>query len=63
MPSRLRVELTDDWRQVALLARVPGQRTEELIWPVVLFGHSAAERAAETGAAQWPLFKPEEIGA
>ncbi len=50
MPPRPRVEPTDDWRQIALLAQAPGQRTYELIRPVVLFGQSPAERAAVTGA-------------
>ncbi len=51
MPPRPRVEPTDDWYQIELLARAPGQRTYELIRPVVRFGQSPAERAAETGAA------------
>lgn len=49
MPPPLQVEPTDDWHQIALLLREPGQRTYELIRPVVLFGQSPAERAAETG--------------
>ena len=48
---RRRVEPTDDWEQLELLARWPEQRDYELIRPIVLFGVSAAERAAETGAA------------
>src|SRR5262245_55353906 len=51
MPPRPQVAPTDDWQQIALLARAPGQRTYELIRPVVLFGQSPAERAAETGTA------------
>lgn len=51
MPPRPQVEPTDDWRQIELFARVPGQRTDELIRPVVLFGQSPAERAIETGVA------------
>src|SRR5215207_8637285 len=57
MPPRPRVEPTDDWRQIALLVRAPGQRTYELIRPVVLFGQSPAERAAETGAAERTLYR------
>jgi putative transposase len=57
MPSRAQVEPTDDWRQIELLARAPGQRSYELIRPVVLFGQSPAERAAETGAAQRTLYR------
>ncbi len=45
------VEPTDDWQQLELLARWPEQRDYELIRPIVLFGGSAAGRAAETGAA------------
>ena len=43
MPPRPRIEPSDDWRQIELLARVPGQQTYELIRPVVLFGQSPAE--------------------
>src|SRR5215213_9430737 len=57
MPPRPRVEPTEDWCQIELLARAPGQRTYELIRPVVLFGHSPAERAAETGAAERTLYR------
>lgn len=57
MLPRPRVAPTDDWPQIALLAQAPGQRTYELIRPVVLFGQSPAERAAETGAAQRTLYR------
>src|SRR5215212_1061500 len=57
MPSRPQSAPSDDWRQIELLARVPGQRTYELIRPVVLFGQSPAERAAETGAAARTLYR------
>lgn len=57
MPPRPRVEPTDDWRQIELLARCPAQRAYELIRPVVLFGRSPAERAAETGAAARTLYR------
>jgi len=57
MPPRPRVEPTEDWCQIELLARAPGQRTYELIRPVVLFGQSPAERAAETGAAERTLYR------
>jgi len=43
MPPRPRIEPSDDWRQIELLARAPGQQTYELIRPVVLFGQSPAE--------------------
>ncbi|MGH3518529.1 MAG: helix-turn-helix domain-containing protein [Haloechinothrix sp.] len=52
MPARPGIAPTEDWRQIERLARAPGQRTDELIRPVVRFGQSAAERAAETGAAE-----------
>ncbi len=57
MPARPQVAPTEDWRQIELLARAPGQRTYELIRPVVLFGRSAAERAAATGAAERTLYR------
>ena len=57
MPARPQIAPTEDWRQIELLARAPGQRTYELIRPVVLFGQSAAERAAETGAAERTLYR------
>src|SRR5690349_18096220 len=59
MPARQRqrIEPTDEWQQLELLARAPGQRTYELIRPVVLFGRSPAERAAETGAAERTLYR------
>jgi hypothetical protein len=57
MPPRPRVEPTDDWHQIALLARTPGQRTYELIRPVVLFGQSPAERAAQTGASARTVYR------
>jgi hypothetical protein len=55
-----RLASTEDWRQIELLARAPGQCTYELIRlirPVVLFGQSPAERAAETGAAERTLYR------
>ncbi len=55
--QRQRIAPTDDWRQLELLARAPGQRTYELIRPVALFGQSPAERAAETGAAARTLYR------
>jgi len=48
--SRPRLDPIDDWRQLDLLVQFPEQRTYELIRPVVLFGHSPAERARQTGA-------------
>src|SRR5215207_3031618 len=57
MPSRPQSAPSDDWRQIELLARAPGQRTYELIRPVVLFGQSPAERAVQTGAAERTLYR------
>ncbi len=50
-PRRPHVEPTDDWEQLKLLSKWPEQAEYELIRPIVLFGGSAAGRAAETGAA------------
>ncbi len=58
MPARgERIEPTHEWRQLEFRVRSDGQRTYELIRPVVLFGHSPAERAAETGAAARTLYR------
>jgi hypothetical protein len=45
---RQRLEPTDDWQQLQVLSRFPEQLTYELLRPVVLFGHSPAERARST---------------
>ncbi len=55
--SAARVEATDDWQQLDLLVGFPEQRVHELIRPVVLFGHSPAERARQTGAPQRTLYR------
>jgi transposase len=57
VPRPERIDPTHDWQQLELRFRSPGQRTYELIRPVVLFGHSPAERAAETGAAERTLYR------
>jgi putative transposase len=57
MGTRQRIEPTDDWQQLDLLVRFPEQHTYELIRPVVLFGHSPAERAHLTGAPQRTLYR------
>ena len=51
------IAATDDWRQLDLLVGFPEQRVYELIRPVVLFGHSPAERARQTGAPQRTLYR------
>jgi len=50
--SRPRIDPTDDWEQLQLRIQWPEQLTYELIRPVVLFGHTAGERAQQTGAAE-----------
>ena len=55
--KRQRVEPTDDWEQLQLLSRFPEQLTYELLRPVVLFGHSPAERARQTGAPERTLYR------
>lgn len=58
MPARgERIEPTHEWRQLEFRVQSAGQRTYELIRPVVLFGHSPAERAAKTGAATRTLYR------
>ncbi len=57
MGQQKRMEPTDDWQQLDLLARFAEQHTYELIRPVVLFGHSPAERARLTGAPQRTLYR------
>jgi putative transposase len=52
-----RVEPTHEWYQLEFRVRADGQRRYELIRPVVLFGHSTAERAAQTGAAERTLYR------
>ena len=54
---RERIEPTDDWQHLALRVESAGQRTYELIRPVVLFGHSPAERAAATGTPERTLYR------
>ncbi|MDQ2668948.1 MAG: helix-turn-helix domain-containing protein, partial [Gemmatimonadota bacterium] len=57
MSTRQRIAATDDWQQLDLLVHSPEQRTYEIIRPVVLFGHSPAERARMTGAPQRTLYR------
>jgi hypothetical protein len=59
MPAakRTRREPTDDWQQLQKLTRFPEQLTDELIRPVVRFGHSPAERARCTGAPERTLYR------
>src|SRR6478672_4436978 len=57
MGPRQRVEPTDDWQQLRLLAPFPEQRSYELLRPVVLFGQSPTERARQTGTAERTLYR------
>lgn len=57
MGMRQRVEPTDDWQQLQLLASFPEQRGYELLRPVVLFGQSPAARARQTGTAERTLYR------
>lgn len=57
MGARQRIEATDDWQQLQLLAPFPEQRLYELLRPVVLFGYSPAERARYTGTPQRTLYR------
>ncbi len=57
MPAakRPRRELTEDWEQLRLLVTAPAQAAYELLRPIVLFGRTPAERAAETGVPERTL--------
>jgi hypothetical protein len=55
LAKRIRREPTDDWQQLRLYVTTPKQEAYELLRPVVLFGRTPAERAAETGVAERTL--------
>ena len=57
MPAakRPRRAVTEDWEQLRLLITAPAQEAYELLRPIVLFGRTPAERAAETGVAERTL--------
>jgi putative transposase len=57
MGKQQRIASTDDWQQLQLRVQFPEQRTYELIRPVVLFSHSPAERARQTGAPERTLYR------
>jgi putative transposase len=48
-------EPTDDWRQLQLRLKWPEQKLYELIRPVVVWGRSATQRAAETATPRRTL--------
>lgn len=54
---RPRVDPTDDWEQLELLCAWQEQKEYERIRPLVLFGGSVPERAAETGASERTLYR------
>ncbi len=54
-PTRQRVAPTDDWQQLQFLVNWPEQLAYELIRPIVLFGLTPAERAAQTGTSERSL--------
>ena len=45
---RQRIPATEEWQQLELLVETPGQRSYEVIRPVVLFGEPVPERATTT---------------
>lgn len=55
--KRRRVERTDDWEQLELLCMWEEQREYERFRPLVLFGESVPERAAETGTSERTLYR------
>lgn len=55
--QRPRVDPTDDWQQLMLLAPFPEQRAYELLRPVVLFGRPPAQRSGETGTAERTIYR------
>jgi transposase len=62
MPTRkrARIEPTDDWHQLRLLTKSAEQLAYEMIRPVVLFGHSPAERARATGKSERTIHRQAE---
>ncbi len=57
MPTSKRAQHphTEDWSQITQLCLWPEQRRYELLRPVVLYGDTPAERAAQTGANERTL--------
>jgi transposase len=54
---RRRVEPTDDWEQLEMLCAWEEQREYERIRPLVLFGESVPERAAQTVTSERTLYR------
>lgn len=55
LPKRMPHEHTEAWEQIKQLCLCPEQRRYELLRPVVLYGDTAASRAAQTGANERTL--------
>src|SRR5438477_11092670 len=51
-----RREPTHDWQQIRPLLKDSAQITYEIIRPVILWGQTPKERAAETGLSQRTLY-------
>ena len=55
--KRPHVAPTDDWQQLALLAKTPERPIYEFIRPIVLFGRSLTERAHQAGTAERAFYR------
>ena len=55
--GRRKVEPTDDWELLLPLFEWPEQQAYELLRPMVLFGGSVSERAAETGTPERTMYR------
>ena len=58
MPARKyeRREPIHDWQQIRPLLKDPAQIQYEIIRPVILFGQTPKERAAETGTPRSTIY-------
>jgi len=58
MPTRRyeRREPTHDWNEIRPLLKDPAQFQYEIIRPVILFGQTPKERAAETGVPRSTIY-------
>lgn len=61
MPTRVRRAHTEEWRLLQQHCLWPEQRAYELVRPIVLFGDTPAERAAQTGAVERSLRRQADI--
>ena len=57
MRTRQRIPPTDDWQQLELLLETPGQRSYEVIRPVVLSEDPVPERATPTQTHARTLYR------